>query len=59
MTITPRPLATLDRLFSSGTVDEVIVNWTEVLIDGVPDRASEATITVDALAIIGDVDTAR
>ncbi|HUV19358.1 MAG TPA: CotH kinase family protein [Ilumatobacteraceae bacterium] len=46
-------------LFSSGTVDEVIANWVDVLINGASDLVSEATVTAEAAALIDYVDGVR
>ena len=48
-----------ELLFSSGTVDLVIANWVDVLINGASDLVSEATITADAAALVGYVDGVR
>ena len=48
-----------ELLYSSGTVDLVTANWTDVLINGASDLVSEATVTADAAAIIGYVDGVR
>jgi spore coat protein CotH len=48
-----------ELLFASGTVDEVIANWTDVLVTGASDLVSETTITAEAAAIINYVDGVR
>ena len=48
-----------ELLFASGTVDEVIANWTDVLITGASDLVSEATVAADAAALISYVDGVR
>ena len=48
-----------ELLYSSGTVDLVTANWTDVLINGASDLVSVATVTADAAAIIGYVDGVR
>ena len=48
-----------ELLFASGTVDEVIANWTDVLINGASDLVSEATVTAEASALVSYVDGMR
>ncbi len=48
-----------ELLFASGTVDEVIANWADVLINGASDLVSEATVTAEAAALISYVDGVR
>ncbi len=48
-----------ELLFASGTVDEVIANWADVLINGASDLVSEATVEADAAALISYVDGVR
>lgn len=48
-----------ELLFSSGTVDEVIASWSDVLINGASDLVSEETVAADASALIGYVDAVR
>ncbi len=46
-------------LFSSGTVDEVIANWADVLINGAGELVSEEVVSADAAALISYVDGVR
>jgi spore coat protein CotH len=46
-------------LFSSGTVDEVIAKWVDVLVNGASDLVSEETVTAEAAALIVYVDGVR
>ncbi|MEZ5246071.1 MAG: CotH kinase family protein [Acidimicrobiales bacterium] len=48
-----------ELLFSSGTVDEVIAAWTDVLLNGASDLVPAATVAGDAEAIIAYVDVMR
>lgn len=48
-----------ERLFASGTVDEMIATWTDVLSNGAADLVSEATIDAEAAALISYVDGVR
>jgi spore coat protein CotH len=48
-----------EQLFASGTVDEVIANWSDVLINGAADLVPEATVSADAAALISYVDGVR
>ena len=48
-----------EALFVSGTVDEVIANWADVLINGAGDLVSEETVTAEAAALISYVDGVR
>ena len=48
-----------ELLFASGTVDEVIANWADVLVNGAADLVSEATVAAEAAALISYVDGAR
>ncbi len=46
-------------LFASGTVDDVIAKWADVLINGASDLVSEETVAAEAAALIGYVDGVR
>ena len=48
-----------ELLFTSGTVDEVIAQWADVLINGAGELVSEATVSADAAALISYVDGVR
>lgn len=48
-----------EQLFTSGTVDEVIANWSDVLINGATELVSEATVSAEAAALISYADTVR
>ncbi len=48
-----------ELLFTSGTVDEVIAKWADVLINGAGELVSEATVSADAAALINYVDGVR
>lgn len=48
-----------ELLFASGTVDEVIANWTDVLINGAADLVPQATVTAEAAALISYVEGVR
>jgi len=48
-----------ELLFASGTVDEVIASWADVLITGASDLVSEATVTAEAAALVSFVDGQR
>ena len=48
-----------EALFVSGTVDEMIANWADVLINGAGDLVSEETVTAEAAALINYVDGVR
>jgi spore coat protein CotH len=48
-----------ELLFASGTVDEVIATWADVLITGASDLVSEATVTAEAAALVSYVDGQR
>ena len=48
-----------ELLFASGTVDEVIANWADVLITGASDLVSEATVTAEVAALVSYVDGVR
>jgi spore coat protein CotH len=48
-----------ELLFASGTVGEVIANWSNVLINGAADLVSEATVISEAAALISYVDGGR
>ncbi|BAN00870.1 CotH kinase family protein [Ilumatobacter coccineus] len=48
-----------EDLFASGTVDEVIANWADLLIIDASDLVSEATVTTEAAALIAYADRVR
>ena len=48
-----------ELLFASGTVDEVIANWADLLINDASDLVSEDTVAAEAAALIGYVDGVR
>ena len=48
-----------ELLFTSGTVDEVIANWADVLINGAAELVSEETVSTEAAALIAYVDGVR
>ena len=48
-----------ELLFASGTVDEVIANRADVLINGAADLVSEETVSAEAAALIAYVDGVR
>lgn len=48
-----------ELLYTSGTVDEVIANWSDVLINEASDLVSEETVAADAAALIAYVDRVR
>ena len=48
-----------ETLFTSGTVDEVIAKWADVLINDSADLVSEETVAADVAALISYVDGVR
>jgi spore coat protein CotH len=48
-----------ELLFASGTVDEVIANWADLLISDASDLVSEDIVAAEAAALIGYVDGVR
>ena len=48
-----------ELLFASGTVDEVIANWADLLISDASDLVSEGIVAAEAAALIGYVDGVR
>jgi hypothetical protein len=48
-----------ELLFASGTVDEVIANRADVLINGAADLVSEETVSAEAAALVAYVDGVR
>lgn len=54
-----KTIALSELLFTSGTVDEVIANWADVLINGAAELVSEETVSTEAAALITYVDGVR
>lgn len=48
-----------ELLFASGTVDQVIANWADVLYNGAGDLVAETTVSAEAAALISYVDGVR
>ena len=48
-----------ELLFASGTVDEVIATWADVLVTGASDLVSEETVAAEAAALVSYVDGMR
>ena len=48
-----------EQLFASGTVDEVIANWADLLINGASISSPRATVAAEVAALIGYVDGMR